>query len=83
VCQSFVSLANGDKTRTLREANTTITASSSSTRTTRPRPYLSQAVLVAGHPIADSELLSGRIHGQDIERTSGQEPPGRGAGRLH
>ena len=40
-CQSFVSLANGDKIRTLRKPNSTITASSSSTRTTQPRPYLS------------------------------------------
>jgi hypothetical protein len=36
-----------------------------------------------GHLIANGELLNGRIHGQDIERTSGQETPGRGAGRLH
>jgi hypothetical protein len=42
-----------------------------------------QAVLVVAHPIADSELFNGRIHGQDIEGTSGQETPGRGVGRLH
>ena len=41
ICQSFVSRANGGKIRTLREPNSTITASSSSTRTTQPRPYLS------------------------------------------
>ena len=39
--QSLVSLAKGDKIRTFREQKSTITASSSSTRTTQPRPYLS------------------------------------------
>ncbi len=40
-CQSLVSLAKGERIRTLREPKSTITASSSSTRTTQPRPYLS------------------------------------------
>jgi hypothetical protein len=39
--QSLVSVTKGDKTRTFREPKLTITASSSSTKTTRPRPYLS------------------------------------------
>jgi len=39
--QSLVSVAKGERTRTLREPKLTITASSSSTKTTRPRPYLS------------------------------------------
>jgi hypothetical protein len=42
-----------------------------------------EAVLVVGHLITNGELLDGRIHVQDIEGTSGQEAPGRGAGRLH
>jgi hypothetical protein len=40
-CQSLVILAKGERIRTLREPKSTITASSSSTRTTQPRPYLS------------------------------------------
>jgi len=36
-----------------------------------------------GHLIANGELLNGRVRGQVIEGTSGQETPGRGAGRLH
>ena len=39
--QSLVSVAKGDKTRTFREPKLTITASSSSTKTTWPRPNLS------------------------------------------
>ena len=35
-----------------------------------------------GHPIVNGELLNGRSHG-GVEGTSGQETPGRGAGRLH
>jgi len=39
--QSLVSLAKGEGIRSLCEPKSTITASSSSTRTTQPRPYLS------------------------------------------
>jgi hypothetical protein len=42
-----------------------------------------EAVLVVGHLIANGELLNGRGCGQGVEGTSGQETPGRGAGRLH
>src|SRR6266705_2443967 len=40
-CQSLVIRAKGEQIRTLREPKSTITASSSSTWTTQPRPYLS------------------------------------------
>ena len=42
-----------------------------------------ETILVVGHLIANGERLNGWVHGQDIEGTSGQETPGRGAGRLH
>jgi hypothetical protein len=42
-----------------------------------------EAVLVVGHLIANSELLSRWIRGRGIEGTRGQEAPGSGGDRLH
>ena len=73
-CQSFVSLANGDKIRTLREPNTTITASSSSTRTTQPRPYLSW--------VTRSRTANRSTGGSTGRTLKGPRGPGSGACRA-